>query len=366
METKDMQKEFPLVSIIMLNRNGITTLSYDLHKCIRAVLKSSYPNLELIFVDNGSSDGSVDFVRSIFGQDSRVRVVENHGNPTVGEAKRNAVSYARGTYLVFLDNDTIVEENWLNELVGVMCSDLSIGIGQSLLLMKSSSLQIQHAGGLMNSWGLSFGRDFGKKSACIPSNITEVFYAAGAAMVTRKDLLIKVGLVDPKLRFIDDVDLSWRVRLYGKRVVLVPSSRVQHRGSSTTSSIEFRLLRDRCFAKELVYILLKNYSWRSLVSTMPSVSLLVALTVMHRISHRRFRESATMVFGVFDLFKCLRNVWQSRSQVQRYVRKVSDANLKPHIMQVRLADLFMNAMDYLFSGRAKFPEGRLTRMDERP
>ena len=125
----------PLVSVIIVNHNGIEFVE----ACLRSILASLYQNIEIIFVDNGSSDGSLEYVREAFGNQKQLRIIENSASlgPAVGRNRGAKVS--RGAYLAFLDNDTKVQPNWLSELIKVFEQDDSIGAAQSKLLRMETN-----------------------------------------------------------------------------------------------------------------------------------------------------------------------------------------------------------------------------------
>lgn len=120
----------PLISVIIVNHNGIEFVA----ECLKSVSGNEYGNFEIIFVDNGSTDGSLEYVKKEFAAEKRLKIVENHASlgPAVG--RNRGAGASRGKYLVFLDNDTRVDRKFITELVRVLESDNSIGAAQAKLL----------------------------------------------------------------------------------------------------------------------------------------------------------------------------------------------------------------------------------------
>ena len=125
--------EFPPVSIIIVNYDGISLLQ----DCFESLKKVTYPNLEIILVDNGSSDGSVDFIKQNYPDTTILELGKNLG---FAFPNNQGARKSKGAYLLFLNNDTIVSPNFVSELVEVMESDKEIGIAQSLLLTKEGEI----------------------------------------------------------------------------------------------------------------------------------------------------------------------------------------------------------------------------------
>jgi GT2 family glycosyltransferase len=126
-----MLASVPLVSVIIVNWNGMQYLE----RCLSSLRNSNYAHqkMEIIVVDNNSSDGSVDFVKKLFPDVSLLELDKNYG---FTGGNNRGVKVARGELLVFLNNDTLVDENWLVELVKAANSDKQIGICGSKIMFE--------------------------------------------------------------------------------------------------------------------------------------------------------------------------------------------------------------------------------------
>jgi GT2 family glycosyltransferase len=183
----------PPVSIIILNYNG----GRFVEKCLRSVLNTDYPNFEVIFVDNSSTDGSVELVNKLFGDEPRLKVIVNPRNLGFALGNNIGSKHASGKYLVFLNNDTVVERGWLNELVKVAESDPKIGIVGCKVI---TSFKGKAEALLVDRFGHSFPAPF-------PSSVKDVFAVEGAAFLVKRDVWEKLWGFDPSyFALCEDID----------------------------------------------------------------------------------------------------------------------------------------------------------------
>ncbi|MDP8261825.1 MAG: glycosyltransferase family 2 protein [Candidatus Ancaeobacter aquaticus] len=212
----------PLVSFMIINWNGKNYLE----KCFTSIQEQTYPHIEVIMVDNGSSDDSILFTESSF---PTVRIIKNTDNLGYVIAKNQAAKSAQGTYLFSLDSDTHLDRFCVENLVKEMESDSRIGMCACHL--KS------YAGASELSCG--FGCDFFSTATY---NDKEPFFSDGAGIFIRKDLYIEIGGFDEThFMYKEDVDLGWRVNLMGYRVFAAQKAIVYHM-SGGVSGIEGKRL----------------------------------------------------------------------------------------------------------------------------
>ncbi|MCV0399624.1 MAG: glycosyltransferase family 2 protein [Nitrosarchaeum sp.] len=223
----DRKMSQPLVSVIIINYNGRDLLK----NCFESLSKIMYPNVEIILIDNNSSDGSVAFTKENF---PKIIVHKLDDNKGFAEPNNIGASLATGKYLLFLNNDTTVTENFITELVDVIENDETIGICQSLLLKPDGS--IDSSGDFIDDLGVVYN------SKTQVDTIREISSARGASMLIRKTLFDELGGFDEKF-FVsfEDVDLGWRAWILGYRTVIVPKSIVYHLGGSTIKKINLNI-----------------------------------------------------------------------------------------------------------------------------
>ena len=215
----------PFVSIIILNYNGERYLD----NCLASVLKNDYKNFEVVLVDNASTDLSVKNAMQTFGNDARVKLVLSEKNLGFSGGNNLGFTHSKGDYLVFLNNDTVVDSQWLSQLVNALQTDESIGLAQSTILMIDGKT-IQTAGWLYSDYLVQkYGLAENKTSSLRLQPIFEVSVASGASMITRRALINQIGLFDSTIPFFyDDTLLSFKVWLANKRVVTVSDSKIRH------------------------------------------------------------------------------------------------------------------------------------------
>lgn len=229
----------PLVSVIVVNYNGRS----HLEECFGSLLKTDYPKkkMELIMVDNSSSDDSVGFVKSSFPS---VKVIINKVN-NYCQSNNLAIRRSKAKYVALLNNDTKVDKSWLKELVRVIEPDNSIAaVGSKLLL---SDGRIQNAGHIELPDFYWEERGFGEDKAKF-SKEEEVASLCGAAVLYRREAILRAGLFDEDfVMYMEDVDMAFRLKKKGKRIIFVPQSLVYHKfhGSGGEGLSRFYIERNR-------------------------------------------------------------------------------------------------------------------------
>lgn len=246
----------PLVSIIILNYNGKDVLK----DCIESVLKTDYPNLEVIIVDNASIDKSYEIVERY----NNVKLIKNKQNYGFAKGNNIGIKASKGEFVVLLNNDTIVHHAWIKELVNVALQDPKIGILGCKLYYHSSNI-IQHAGGVLNLYGKGlshigqFGEDRGQFN-----DTASVDFVTGAAMMIKRDVINKIGLLDEEyFMYYEDVDYCYRAKKAGFKVVYVPQAIVYHYEGFTSNN---RLPNKKIILTERnrMLFLLKNFNKKEL------------------------------------------------------------------------------------------------------
>ena len=220
--------KLPYCSIIVLNYNGKSYLK----ECFDALRRINYPKnrYEVIFVDNGSTDGSVKYVKRSFPWVKVLRLKKNYG---FAEGNNKGLKVAKGEYVVFLNNDTKVDKNWLIELVKVASSDKKIGVcGSKIFNLGDKGVKTIVGDGHVNIFGMV------KNSEKIES-LGKTFFVSGCSFLIKRSVLSKLKYCfDPTFfAYFEDVDLCWRVWLLGYKVYYVPTSVVLHKKAMTVSAI---------------------------------------------------------------------------------------------------------------------------------
>jgi hypothetical protein len=255
--TSKMEMRCPFVSIVILNYNG----QKFLENCLRSALDSDFETFEIVLVDNASTDNSVEIAKS-FIADSKLKIICLEENLGFSRGNNVGASVASGKYVVFLNNDTVVEKNWLKELVKVMENDHDIGAVQPKLLFLDRPDEVQSAGNFIDTLGFTIPRvrlSLERKKFGCQAEIA----ATGAALLIRRDLFFHIGGFESNFfAYYEDTDLSWRVRMAGKSILFVPSSIVYHAEGAGFSRVKlaFRLNH---YVRNQLFTVFKNYSLRN-------------------------------------------------------------------------------------------------------
>ncbi len=208
------------VSIIIVNWDGKELLK----KCLESVKKHTrYPNYEVIVVDNGSKDDSQQMINEDF---KWVKLIENEDNKGFSKGNNQGIIAGEGSYFFLLNNDTEVTENWLTRLVEIAESDKDIGIVGSGLLSDGKTLTgtgYVNAGGITKGYPESTLKTFIKRPGEVPG-------VSGAAMLIKKELINKIGMLDEGFTpaYFEETDLCARANDIGYKVIFAPSSLIYH------------------------------------------------------------------------------------------------------------------------------------------
>ena len=214
----------PKVSVIIVNYNEKRLLE----KCLESLFKVNYENFEVIIVDNNSTDETVEFVTKNYPS---IIVIKLDSNKGYAEPNNIGAKIAKGNYLLFLNNDTVVTPNFISEMVQVLEADKKIAVCQSLLLKPDGS--IDSSGDFIDNLGVVYN------SKAKINEIREISSARGASMLIRDDVFKKLNGFDEQF-FVsfEDVDLCWRSWILGYRVLVIPKSVVYHLGGTTIKKME--------------------------------------------------------------------------------------------------------------------------------
>jgi len=220
-------------AVIVLNFNGVNYLKNFLPDLVQHT-----SDAEIIIADNGSTDGSVDFIETNYPQLNIIRFNENYG--FTGGYNR-AISEVNHEYVLLLNSDVRVSPGWIKPLVDLLDSNKSIAAVQPKILSEKFHSKFDYAGaagGYVDVLGYPFcrGRIFDdiETDRAQYNDAQEVFWASGAAMLIRRELYELAGGLDEYFfAHMEEIDLAWRLKNMGYQVWVQPESVIYHLGGGT-------------------------------------------------------------------------------------------------------------------------------------
>lgn len=245
------------VTAIILTYNSISKLKRLFDISVKSLLKQSYEDIRFVFVDNGSGDDTINYLRRLCGEysDKNCYILglgKNYGWP--GGNNRGAIKFRDSDLLFFVNDDIILERDCVKKLVEVFENNEDVGSVQPIILQANGSIL--------------YGLDVGIGGLAIPAlpksyPLSEVFYASGAAMMTPTRVFFEVGMFDENLfLYHDDLDYGWRVRLYGYKNYVLLTTVAYHIGGATLGLGSPN--RAYYINRNNLYILFKNSNLSSL------------------------------------------------------------------------------------------------------
>lgn len=225
----------PLVTVVVVNWNGLPLL----RRCLPPVLAQRGVPYEVIVVDNGSSDGSLDWLRRLAATMAAsptappLRILASERNLGFAAGNNLAIRESQAPFIATLNNDAWPEPDCLAALVAAAESDPSIGSCAAQMVFASRPDVVNSAGIALDRAGIAWDREVGA-ARHPPGPATEVFGASAGAALYRRTMLDDVGLfAESFFMYLEDVDLAWRARLRQWQCVYVPAAVVRHLHSAS-------------------------------------------------------------------------------------------------------------------------------------
>lgn len=316
----------PLVSVIVLNLNGERVIG----RCLEHLREQTYPNYEVIVVDNGSTDGSVAQIHSYLDGE-RFSLVGSRTNRGCAGGRNLGLLHARGAIVAFIDNDGYADPSWLEEAVRQLNADATVGAVASVVFFNKKKLVLNGAGGSLTLLG--YGVDLCVNTAYEFAELPhDVLYPMGCGMVIRRGLLDQMGPLDERLpNYYDDAELGVRIWRMGYRVVVAPRAWVDHEHSYSETFLNNKAI---LCEKGRVCLALKYY---------PLQLLLVWL--WHELQHYRYYQYGRALLRTAWGWN-LRNLGETLRIRRRFHRW--DAPFKQRMIPIwRMSETYMpNSMEY--------------------
>ena len=302
----------PVASIVLANWNQ----SGLLVSCLKSISRLRYKEFEVVVVDNGSVDDSIEMVRRHFPD---TKVIELDNNTGFAHATNIGIRQSNSDYVVTLNNDIEVDDRWLGELIAALESEPDIGFCASKQLIMQDAQLADACGDFYTIEGIA-GKIGHKQAAGNYSDRREVFGGSAGSAIYRREMLEQIGLFDEDF-FIthEDTDLSFRAQLQGNKCQYVPSAIVYHQVSASLGEDSDRHIYYGHRNIEFVYW--KNMPTPLLLWYLPVHLLTVGLFFMLYIRRGKARP---FMRAKIDALRMLPRMLQKRRKIQRSRRVSSD------------------------------------------
>lgn len=285
------------VSVIIPNYNG----GKYLKGCIDSLLRQTFTKYKIIVVDNGSEDGSYDILTQNYPNIQLIRLDSNYG---FSIAVNEGIKKSDTKYIALLNNDTELDKDWLLNLIQCMEKDERIFSCCSKMIQYYDRYKIDDAGDQYTILGWAYKRgDNQKIDKYVKSS--KVFSSCAGAAIYRKSILDEIGLFDENFfAYMEDVDISYRAKIYGYKNVYCSNARVYHIGSATSGS-KYNSFKVYLAARNNVYVIYKNMPILQFIINSPFllVGFLTKMLFFFSIGYGK-----SYIKGFTDAFKNLKNI----------------------------------------------------------
>lgn len=258
--------KYPLCSVIIPNWNGKKFLK----NCLTSLSKQGFKDFEVIIIDNGSTDGSVLYVKKYFPE---VKLVELENNTGFSHAVNLGINKSFGRYVILLNNDTEVDKNCVKNLIVAADKHREVGFVAAKMLNFYKRGVIDSAGSYIDMVGHADNIGRGQKDDPRFNNSGYVFLATGGGSLIKREVFEKVGLLDENFfAYFEDIDFCLRAQIQGFKGWYEPKAIIYHIHKATakriTAHVEYLLFRNmmqvviKNFPGELFK---KNFNWLKII-----------------------------------------------------------------------------------------------------
>ena len=334
------------ISAIVVNWNGKDVLS----ACIRSLLDQDCEDVEILVVDNGSEDGSQAMVKKEFPS---VKLVENESNLGFGPAVNKGFEKAEGEYFIFLNNDLALQPDCLRQLAELLDSDPTVGAAIPKILYYSSSeknvsketAKINSYGVLVNYTGIACPNlidQYDRPDLALTES------ACGGIFMFSREVYNKVGGFDDDLfLYHEDHDLSWRIRMMGWRLMVVPESVCFHHYNFNKGILKFYRSE-----KNRLQILLKNFECKTLCLIAPAIALVEFSQIVHAFFHGWFllklKSYMEIASQAIKISRKRRRIQSARKVADKEIVSLYQSTISVAGLKNPLVDYFLNPILKLY------------------
>ncbi|MEE4197018.1 MAG: glycosyltransferase family 2 protein [Bacteroidales bacterium] len=332
-------------AVVILNWNGKNFLQQFLPNIINY---TTIQDTRIIIADNHSTDDSIAFLNQHFPTLELIRLDKNYG---FAGGYNQALHQVKAKYYVLLNSDIEVTEGWLKPLIELMDSDEKIAACQPKIKAFDHKQTFEYAGasgGFIDKYGYPFCRgrilDTLEKDNGQYNDVREIFWATGACMVVRANLFHQVGGFDDDFfAHMEEIDLCWRLKNSGYKIVVQPASEVFHVGGGTLPASPFKLYLNY---RNNLFLLYKNLPKGKLLRTLFPRMIFDGLSAMIYLLKFSFRNFTAVGKAHIHFYQSLRKLRAKRKIIQ------PTSSVKDH------REIFQESIviNYFFRKKKKFSQ----------
>lgn len=318
------------LAVVILNYNGRDYLETFLP----SVLASTYEHFEIIIADNGSTDDSLAWLEQ---QYPAIKVLDLQENSGFAEGYNRALKQVEADVYVLLNSDVEVTPGWLEPIVDLMAADTSIAACQPKIRAQKQKDYFEYAGasgGWMDALGYPFCRgrifDVTEKDEGQYDSVEEIFWATGAAMFIRSDIFHGLGGFDPDyFAHAEEIDLCWRIKLAGYKIMVQPQSVVYHVGGGTLNYLSPR--KTYLNFRNTLFTIHKNESRAKLLWLLPLRLVLDGVAAGLFLMQSRYDHISAIVKAHWSFFG---SISSARKKKKTYQQRINTIRIGPSRVKI--------------------------------
>ena len=319
------------VSIVIPHWNNVDVLS----ECLESILNTDFENFETIVVDNASTDNSVASVRSNY---PNVKLIENDKNYGYAGGCNIGAEAASGDFLIFLNNDTVQEKDWISNLIKTINSDDKIAAVQPKILNYYDRNVFDYAGGSgghMDIYCFPFARgrifSFQENDEGQYNNKEKCFWSSGTCFMVRRELFQKAGGFDESFfAHMEEIDLCWRLYAMGFEVWVEPDSVVYHKNALTLPMYSHK--KYYLNHRNSLLMLLGNYSIKNIFLIGIPRLILEKIACLYSILMLDWRHFTAILRSLFWIIFHPNVIMKKRKSFSK-IRTITDKKIMENMMQ---------------------------------
>ena len=319
------------VSIVIPHWNNVDVLS----ECLESISNTNFENFETIVVDNASTDNSVASVRSNY---PNVKLIENDKNYGYAGGCNIGAEAASGDFLIFLNNDTVQEKDWISNLIKTINSDDKIAAVQPKILNYYDRNVFDYAGGSgghMDIYCFPFARgrifSFQENDEGQYNNKEKCFWSSGTCFMVRRELFQKAGGFDESFfAHMEEIDMCWRLYAMGFEVWVEPDSVVYHKNALTLPMYSHK--KYYLNHRNSLLMLLGNYSIKNIFLIGIPRLILEKIACLYSILMLDWRHFTAILRSLFWIIFHPNVIMKKRKSFSK-IRTITDKKIMENMMQ---------------------------------